>query len=334
MVLITGVTGYIGGQIFHDLITLKNPQYELTGLLRDEKRAEKLRSLAGVKTVIGDLDTPTLPDIASNFDVVIHMASSDHPTGAQAIAIGLERRAKTSARKPIFIHTSGTGVLCDNAMGKFAAEKVYSDDDLSSYYALPSTALHKNVDDIVLAAGDRGIIDAIIICPPLIFGVGHGIFRKYSIQIPAVAAAFLSQGKAYTVDRGTNLWGMIHIFDISQVYLTILEAAINGNVPENPRDRYYFGESGEFTFQQVAHALGDALYAKGALPSADVSSVPADENLEEVKRLMVTGLLQNSRSKGVKVRKLGWKPVHGGLKEFLEDAPETVDYVLGLPKSG
>jgi hypothetical protein len=312
---------------------LKNPQYELTGLVRDEKRAERLRSETGVKTVIGDLDTPTLPDIVSDFDVVIHTASSDHPAGAQAIVAGLEKRAKISLRKPIFIHTSGTGVLCDRAFGKFASETVYSDDDMSSYYTLPPTAWHKIVDDIVLAAGERGIIDAIIICPPLIFGVGHGIFRSYSIQIPAVAAAYISAGRAYTVDRGANIWAMVHILDISQVYLTVLEAALNGNVPENPRDRYYFGESGEFTLAQVARALADVLHAKGALPSAEVSSVPADENLEEVKRLMVTGLLYNSRGKGVKVRRLGWRPIHGGLTEFLADASETVDYVLRLPKN-
>jgi len=312
---------------------LKNPQYELTGLVRDEKRAERLRSATGVETVIGELDTPNLLDIASDFDVVIHTASSDHPAGAQAIAAGLEKRAKTSARKPIFIHTSGTGVLCDRAFGKFASEKVYSDDDMSSYYSLPPTAWHKNVDAVVLAAGECGIIDAIIICPPLIFGASQGIFNSHSIQIPAVTAAYISAGKAYTVDCGANVWGMVHILDISQVYLTILEAALNGNIPENPRDRYYFGESDEFTLLQVAHALANALYAKGALPSAEVSSVPANENLEEVKRLMVTGLLHNSRSKGVKVRRLGWKPIHGGLTEFLVDTLETVDYVLSLPKS-
>jgi hypothetical protein len=49
---------------------------------------------------------------------------------------------------------------------------------------------------------------------------------------------------------------------------------------------------------------------------------------EEIKRVVMTGLTSNTRSRAVKARKLGWKPVHGGLKEFLDDAVESVDYVL------
>jgi len=44
--------------------------------------------------------------------------------------------------------------------------------------------------------------------------------------------------------------------------------------------------------------------------------------------LKTTGLINNSRSRAVNVRKLGWKPVHGGLKEFLADTNNSVDYVL------
>jgi hypothetical protein len=65
---------------------------------------------------MADLDLPNLADIASQFDVILHLAHSDHSVGATEIIKGLEKRAETSARdrKPILIHTSGSGVLIDS----------------------------------------------------------------------------------------------------------------------------------------------------------------------------------------------------------------------------
>jgi nucleoside-diphosphate-sugar epimerase len=325
-----GVTGYIGGQIFHDLIQLKNPNYDLTALIRDEERADKLRNLAGVKTVLGDLDSPNLPEIASEFDVVLHTASSDHPVGAAALANGLEQRATTSARKPLLIHTSGTGVLCDDAYGRFASDVVYTDEEMSLYHSLPPTAWHKNVDDVVFAAAYRGKIDCLIICPPLIWGLGHGIFKKHSIQIPAIASAYMSAGKAYTIEDGAELWVCVNILDISQLYLIVLDTAIQGNIPKDPRERYYFGESAEFVFKDAAQAVADELYARGKLGSAKVEKVPMDGDHELVQRIALTALGHNSRSKAVKARKLGWRPVNGGEEGFLADAKNSVDYAIHL----
>jgi len=326
-----GVTGYIGGQIFHDLIQLKHPNYDLTALIRDETRAEKLRTVTGVKTVLGDLNSPNLPDIASQFDVVLHTASSDHPAGAAALATGLEQRAKTSpARKPLLIHTSGTGVLCDAAYGKFASDVVYTDEEMSVYHKLPPTAWHKNVDDVVFAAAERGNIDCLIVCPPLIWGLGHGIFKKHSIQIPAIASAYMAAGKAYTIEAGAEIWVCVNILDISQLYLIILEAALQGNIPKDPRERYYFGESAEFVFRDAAQAVADELYARGKLVNTKIEKVPKDGDPELVQRIALTALAHNSRSKAVKARKLGWKPVNGGVEGFLADAKNSVDYAFHL----
>jgi len=186
---------------------------------------------------------------------------------------------------------------------------------------------------VVFAAGDRGLIDAIIICPPLIWGVGEGPYNRHSSQVPGVIKGYLNSRKVYSVENGANVWVMVNIQDISQLYLIVLDAALHGNIPANPRDRYYFGESDEFTQIQLVKALGKVLAAKGTFPSAEYSAVKLDGgDPEEIKRFAATGLANNSRSRAVKARKLGWKPVNGGLKEFLDDAVESVDYVLSTIK--
>jgi nucleoside-diphosphate-sugar epimerase len=213
-------------------------------------------------------------------------------------------------------------------MGRFANPHIYADDDLSAYHALPPTAWHKGVDDIVFEAGDRGMIDAIIICPPLIWGTGQGVFNQRSLQILGMIKAFLAAGKAYTVGSGANVWTKVHITDISRVFLTVLKAALAGNIPSNPRDRYYFGEADDFVIADVTKVVAEELVKKGALPTAEVVSVQGGLENEEVKGILITGLASNARSKAVKARKLGWKPNHVGNEEFFDDARELVDYAL------
>jgi nucleoside-diphosphate-sugar epimerase len=213
-------------------------------------------------------------------------------------------------------------------MGRYANPHIYSDDDLSAYHTLPSTAWHKVVDDVVFEAADRGVIDVIIICPPLIWGTGKGVFNQRSSQILGMTKCFLAAGKAYTVGKGANVWVKVHITDISQLYLTVLEAALAGNIPSNPRDRYYFAEADEFVVADVAKVVMEELVKKGALPTGEVVSIQGGMENEDVKRISITGLAANSRSKAVKARKLGWKPKHVGNEEFYEDARELVDYAL------
>src|SRR5438270_7237672 len=101
---ILGATGFIGGQVLHDLIALK--KYDITALIRDKPRADKLSSATGVKTVVANLDSPDLADIVSQFDIVLHLAHADHVEGANAIVSGLEKRAANNpSRKPLLIHT-------------------------------------------------------------------------------------------------------------------------------------------------------------------------------------------------------------------------------------
>ena len=55
-VLITGITGYIGGTIAKKLL---DRNYEVTGLVRNEAHVQELESL-GIKTIIGNIHNEDL----------------------------------------------------------------------------------------------------------------------------------------------------------------------------------------------------------------------------------------------------------------------------------
>lgn len=325
-----GVTGYIGGQVLHDLLALN--QYDVTALVRDDERAKTLNEKTAVKTAVANLDSPELPDIVSEFDIVMHLAHADHVQGAKSIIAGLEKRAETADRKPILIHTSGTGVLINKKEvdGRFKSKEIFSDDDLSTYHKLPGDNPHKDVDDIVLEAGRRGIIDAIIVAPPTIWGTGEGEFNQHSIQVPLYIKVAIEAGEGLIVNDGANTWSIINVKDLSEGYLTILRAAIDGNIPANPDERYFFCENEEYAQRQVAETATKILYDKGKVKSPTPRNIKPEEAKEygEGRRNIVNFTGSNSRSRAVLLRKLGWKPTRGGRKEFLESIQDEVEYAL------
>lgn len=262
----------------------------------------------------------------------MHLAHSDHVPGAKAFIAGLEKRAETAPRKPILIHTSGTGVLVNNteSNGKTKTKDIFSDADLSTYHALPSTNIHKDVDDVVLEAGRRGKIDAVIVAPPTIWGTGQGEFNTHSIQVPLYIKAVLQAKHGLVLNEGLNTWSIIHVADLSQGYLTILDAALNGKLPSNPDERYFFCEKDEYEQRQVADTVTKILYEKGIVDEP-TPRLLRDEDVKkygEGRRNVVNLTGTNSRSRAVWLRKMGWEAKRGGNKEFLESIKDEVDYAL------
>lgn len=72
-VLITGITGYIGGSVAK-LLLAKN--YEVYGLVRKAEDVSKVEQF-GAKAVVGNInDYKLLCDICRDIDVIIHTAES------------------------------------------------------------------------------------------------------------------------------------------------------------------------------------------------------------------------------------------------------------------
>ena len=264
----------------------------------------------------------------------MHTAHADHPIGAKALIAGLEKRAETSDRKPILIHTSGTAVLIDpeEPKGSYQSDKIYSDGDLSAYHAFPPTRFHKDVDDIVFEAGRRGKIDAVVIAPPTIWGIGQGEFNTHSIQVPMLIKGCLKYGRGLVLEDGLNIWSIIHVADLSQAYLTILDAALHGKLPSDPNGRYFFVENGEYEQRQVAEVVTKTLYERGKVEAPEPTRVPigdAEKYTDETgKRSLMPGTGGNSRSRAVLVRRLGWEAKRGSNKEFLKSIRDDVEHIL------
>ncbi|KAJ2920430.1 hypothetical protein H1R20_g16664, partial [Candolleomyces eurysporus] len=212
-IFITGATGFIGGSVLSRL--LEHPEvksFEIVALVRSKDKAEKLNTL-GVKTVLGDYTSyDLLTKSASEADIVIALANSDDLPAANAILAGLKQRFDATGKASILIHTSGTAIIMDNALGLHGDHTIYSDLQSDELQALPETALHRNVDIPLVNADKEGYVKAYLVTPGTVFGtatgplVDLGIQNKFSMQVPFFVKAALARKRGGYIGAGKNVW--------------------------------------------------------------------------------------------------------------------------------
>jgi nucleoside-diphosphate-sugar epimerase len=156
------------------------------------------------------------------------------------------------------------------------------------------------------------------------------VFNTRSIQVPLYVLACLQFGHGVVLEDGINTWSIIHVADLSQGYLTILDAALSGKLSSDPEGRYFFAEKGEYEQREVAGTVTKLLYEKGKVDAPKPKKITVEDavNYGQGRRNVVNFTGSNSRSRAVLLRKLGWEAKHGGNKEFLDSIKDDVEYVL------
>ncbi|KAF9565248.1 NAD-binding protein [Agrocybe pediades] len=330
-ILMTGVTGYIGGTVLSHF--LKHPDFSsfhVKTLVRSKEKAAKLASL-GVEPVVGSLsDEKFVEDTAAQADVVFAMADADNFEASVAILRGLKRRNRETGSVPILIHTSGTGVLVDDAKGDHGTDTIYDDANPDQIESLPDTQLHRNVDLEVLRADKEGYLKSYIVLPSTIWGIATGVLvekgiqNPHSQQVPQLVRASLARGRAGMVGEGKNIWPDVHIDDIAQLYIVLFDSIRKNPTTGHGREGFYFGETGEHTMQEVGKAIQDALIALGKAKTNDTE--PSTFTQEEIDKYLdgSTYLGTNSRCRANRSRSIGWKPTKTK-EDFLKSIKPEVE---------
>ena len=282
-IFLTGATGYIGGSVAVRLIA---EGHAVSGLVRSDEAA-RLALDCGIEPVRGTLDDlDILQSAAGRADAVIHTANSDHE--ASAIAL-LDAVAGTG--KP-FLHTSGSSIVGTQA-GGHRLEPVYA--ETTPFEPSPGRAARAALNDRLLAkAGSDTRV--VILCPSLIYGLGHGA-GKHSMQIPWLLETARQHGVAKHFGPGTNTWSNVHIDDLVDMFVLALADA--------PSGAFYFVENGEASMRQLCQAIGQMLgHAEGPM---EMTLSEAAAEWGEGPAMNTMG--SNSRVRAVRARtELGWHP--------------------------
>ncbi|KAL4814711.1 hypothetical protein BDW67DRAFT_186509 [Aspergillus spinulosporus] len=324
-IFLLGATGYIGGEVLHALDNT-HPEYEIAALIRSAEKASKVvAAFPRVKVVSGDLDdTSVIEEEAKKSDVVIRSdaASNKHIDSVEAIGRALKGRCDA-----YYVQVTGASVLGGpeidaNAYGE-PSDRVY--DDLSGIQAVRDL-IHayphrRAVDNFILSLAGSGPRTAIIF-PPIIFGTGSGPVNQRSIQVPSIAKNALQERQAAYVGQGLSRWGTIHVADLAQLFVKLVEKAVDdGNDDFWDENGLYFAESGEESFKDIAGLVAQEIYKLGYTnkPCSVRSITPQEcDSLFFAHGAVVLGT--NARGRALRARKLlGWEPIKGALGDYIAE---------------
>lgn len=294
----TGVSGYIGGSI---VVALASAGHEVSGLVRSERSADQVQAL-GIVPVHGTLDDlDVLRTATARADVVLNAANADHEPSVWAMLKALKFTGKA------FIHTSGSSIVGTQSAGK-RVDAIFNEDTPIT----PSTgrAARVALKEHILSFKDKGV-RSVIICPSLIYGIGHGP-SKHSVQVPWLIALAKKDGVAKHYGPGENIWSNVHIDDLVDLYILALASA--------PTGAFYYAENGENSMKQVCEAINRTL-------GVNVDTVAV--SLDEASREWGEGAAQNTMGSNSRVRalraraELGWRPSRPSLIDEIENGCYT-----------
>lgn len=294
-ILVTGITGYIGGTI---AVKLKEKGYEVSGLVRKDSDIEKLQSF-GFDTFQGSLeDKELLSKIIENSDAVIHTADSDTPEVAYAFLDILKNTGKT------FIYTSGSSIVANWDNPK-TADFVYTED-----FPLVNDNSQRHrvvINDKILAAAIDGV-RSIVMVPSMVYGDGL-LLNKESKQLPVLIQTAKSLGRAAYVGNGLHAWSHVHVEDLADLYILALE--------KSPAGTLYFAENGIANFKQIAETIQSNLELQGA-----PKSLSAEEAAGLWGEMMATVALgSDCRMSSYKAKSyLGWSPSRSSVTDWIAAA--------------
>ncbi|KAG8859277.1 hypothetical protein FRB96_004492 [Tulasnella sp. 330] len=327
-VFIIGATGYVGGSVLVGLLQ-KYPEFVYTAMVRNPKDNKAIEAL-NIRVLQGsNNDLELVEKASSEHDIVFNFADSDDVLLANAIIKGLMFRAsrKDGSRKPIYIHTSGTGLVTDKPLGEFKDIKIYDDLKVEDIRSIDEKQPHRSVDLQIFAAGEQGSIDTYIIAPSTIYGIGRGPVRNMSIQVNEVIRTGVKNKQVLLVGPGTNVWNNVHISDLVELYTLVFDRALTDNKgslsnlqPVSSYERFYWGSAATHVWGEVAKSLAVLLHKRGLVETEEVKPV----TIEEQPQLLATAA--NSRTVSNRaLQELGWKPSARSLNDSLE---EDIDVTL------
>jgi nucleoside-diphosphate-sugar epimerase len=292
-VFVTGATGYIGSAI---VLRLVKAGHEVTGLVRSTEKKSALEAAGGV-AVLGDYkDVAPFAEAALACDAIVHAAMEYSPEGIAAgektlltLACRGERRAGGPA---VIVYTSGVWVLGETSDA--------ADEGASTDHPAPTVAWRVGQEKALLAANREGLAVSVI-RPGMVYGRKGGFVAQWF-------AGAEETGAVSFVGDGTNRWSMVHVDDLAELYMRILERRGSG---------IFHGVDG--TPSRVADLAKAASIAAGtdgktlAVPvvTARAKMGPAADAVA-MDQVVVT-----KRS-----RELGWRALHSSFEESAKAAYE------------
>ncbi|KZV84516.1 NAD(P)-binding protein [Exidia glandulosa HHB12029] len=326
-----GATGYLGGGLFKRVVATY-PKARIVTIVRAESAVSIVKAAGAHEVIQGThQEVDKIKKAASEADLIVNAADSDDVNLISALLAGAKERFLTTGKRPVFVHTSGTGVVGDKSEGTLNTEflaKPFDDASEDAVKNIPAEALHRNVDLLIFGADSEGYVDAWIVSPPTVYGASTGFFPRNSIQIPMLLSMAIKTNQAVVVNDGTATWDNVHVEDLAEAYLFIIAKAWSSRGSTiSSYAKFYNVASDRHTWKDLVGAIATALNKRGVIPTAEVKSITLAE--ASTVHPWAFAVANNSLVVPSKLKALGWKPTHLNWKADIDADVERVLKSMG-----
>jgi nucleoside-diphosphate-sugar epimerase len=287
-VFVTGGTGYIGSAV---ALRLKKAGHDVLALVRSKEKGAALQA-AGVKLISGEMGNPAgYASGAYGSAAVVHCAQDQSPQ-----AVELDKKTVQASRDLLrgqvgatFIYTSGCWVYGDTGDA--------SADETAPLKPIKLVAWRPPHEQLALEMAKDGI-RAVVVRPSIVYGGKGGILGM-------LFGTAVKHGAAQIVGDGQNRWPLVHLDDLAELYVRLVERAPAGSV-------FNAGDSSHHTVREVAEAA-----SKAAGKGAAVNVLPVEKARAQMGPL-ADALAVSQRLSSEKARnEIDWRPRH---EDFCNEA--------------
>lgn len=280
IVLLTGASGYIGAVVAEKLVAAG---HQVIGLARSpEAEAEASLRERGLEVRPGDLLKPDGLAAAEGVDAVIHTANTkdEKAESADKAAVNAFLGALAGTDRP-FVYTSGNLVLGNTG-------KQISDED-SPLNPIRFVSWRPAVEQTVVKSTSRGVAGKVI-RPAWVYGRGAGY--------PSILVRTgRDLGHVPIIGKGDNRMTFVHVEDLADLYLLVLENAAPGPL-------YSGSVLPAISVHDVAVAASKAGGAEGKTFSWPLADAVKSFGAERVEVMTCDQQISGARAE----RDLAWKP--------------------------
>ncbi|KAI9905070.1 hypothetical protein N3K66_001599 [Trichothecium roseum] len=346
-VLITGGSGYLGGDILSQLpaAAAELPFHgKIYALVRTAAQADSVRQLGLEPLAFDAYDAGAVEDnvLRHEISVVFWLVDPFHST-AQLHFIGAltKLKQKNGGGQVHFLHTSGAKIfsslvdaptdraLYDDEDGLFDVQKKQEQETKS----LIQKAVETN--NKIIEASESAGVRSYVFVPCIVYGESRGFGNKISIQTVAIIKAAKALRRVYKIEEGRPEWPVSHVSDTTALYLAILRGILAGDddAVGHGKRGYYLASSGPVAWDDIYASIAKGLHERGLVDDASVE-LASEEVVEKMAAalqspkgmvpIQISGKCTLTASHG---HKLGWKPVYPP-QHILETADEEVELVL------
>ncbi|KAL4811973.1 hypothetical protein BDW67DRAFT_194067 [Aspergillus spinulosporus] len=337
-ILLTGVSGYLGGALLAHLHTQANlsPYKSLYALVRSDQQALAVREYGAEPLILNlnDLSSITKTLIEKGISVVFFLIDAFNVHVQKTMIEALGRVRQRTGRDVHFLHTTGakafsSHVGIDSVLAPWGK---LLDTNPRLYEIQQTTTAPEEYDwftqiartnAVIIDTAEAHGVKSYIFVPCIAYGEGKGFGNRISIQDVAIIKAARAAGRVYKVDNGKPVWPVLHIYDTTTLYSQILQQILSGHEIGHGKEGFYLAASGCIAWDDIYSLIQDATVEEAdeeALEKMEKGLDPGNGNV----RIQLGGGCNFTAAHG---EKIGWKPVYPP-EHILETADEEVDLIL------